>query len=59
MKDMKAVVGIFRSREKAEQQFRGLPVDVATGDMTDVAAFAEALRGIDLVFHTAAYFRDS
>ena len=48
-----------RSREKAESQFAGLPVEIVTGDMSDVASFAAQLKGVDVVFHTAAYFRDS
>jgi dihydroflavonol-4-reductase len=43
---------------KVPIQFAGIPVDVIPGDMRDVAAFASALAGVDIVFHTAAYFRD-
>lgn len=42
---------------------RLLPVDprleVVTGDMADVAAFAPALSGCGALIHAAAYFRDS
>jgi nucleoside-diphosphate-sugar epimerase len=34
-------------------------VTFCRGDLEDVAAFAAALRGADVVFHTAAYFRES
>jgi dihydroflavonol-4-reductase len=53
------VKALARSRRKAAEQFAGLDVEVVEGDMTNVPAFQEALRGIDVLFHTAAYFRDS
>jgi dihydroflavonol-4-reductase len=53
------VRALARSPEKAAQQFAGLPVDIITGDILAVGAFAPALAGVDVVFHTAAYFRDS
>lgn len=31
---------------------------VIEGDMTGVPAFQEALRGVDVLFHTAAYSRE-
>ena len=34
-------------------------IEVVEGNLTDVHAFQEALRGVDVLFHTAAYFRDS
>ncbi len=53
------VKALARSRQKAARQFPGLPVDIVEGDMRSVAAFAEPLRGVDVVFHTAAFFRDN
>lgn len=53
------VKALARSRRKAAEQFAGLDVEVVEGDMTNVPAFREALRGSDVLFHTAAYFRDS
>lgn len=53
------VRGLVRSAEKARRQLAGLAVELVEGDMTDVRAFADALRGCDVVMHTAAYFRDS
>jgi dihydroflavonol-4-reductase len=44
--------------DKVPIQFSGIHVDVIPGDMRDVASFASALVGVDIVFHTAAYFRD-
>jgi len=53
------VKALVRSRTKGEQQFGDLiGVELVVGDMGNVAAFAAALRGSDVVFHTAAYFRD-
>lgn len=51
------VRALVRSPDKAATQ---LPDDVelVRGDLGDVAAFADALDGCDLVFHTAAYFRE-
>jgi nucleoside-diphosphate-sugar epimerase len=50
---------LARSREKAERQFGGLEIEIVEGDMTDVRSFQSALHGVDVLFHTAAYFRDS
>ncbi len=50
---------LVRSRAKAAQQFAGLEIEIVEGDMTDVASFRPALRDVDVLFHTAAYFRDS
>lgn len=33
-------------------------MDLGEGDMLDVAAFAPEIAGSDVVFHTAAYFRE-
>jgi nucleoside-diphosphate-sugar epimerase len=55
-----AVTALVRSTRKAESQFAGLDgVTVIQGDMTNVPAFAAALAGCEVLFHTAAYFRDS
>jgi nucleoside-diphosphate-sugar epimerase len=53
------VKALARSKDKAAGQFAGLDVEVIEGDMTDVPAFRDALKGVDVLFHTAAYFRDS
>ncbi len=44
--------------DKVPIQFAKVSVDIILGDMRDVPAFACALSGVDIVFHTAAYFRD-
>ncbi|MCX6609281.1 MAG: SDR family oxidoreductase [Acidobacteria bacterium] len=53
------VRALARSREKAERQFDGLEVEVVEGDLGNVSGFAKGLEGADVLFHTAAYFRES
>ncbi|MFT7579308.1 MAG: dihydroflavonol-4-reductase [Myxococcota bacterium] len=53
------VRALVRSKDKAETQFGDLDVEVVEGDMARVSDFAEKLIGADVLFHTAAYFRDS
>lgn len=53
------VRALVRSPDKARRQFDGLDVEIVRGDMLDVPGFAPALAGVDTIFHTAAYFRDS
>ena len=53
------VRALVRSRSKAQRLLGELPVELVEGDMTDVAAFAPRLQGVEVLFHTAAYFRDS
>src|ERR1051326_7714842 len=52
------VRGLVRSKEKAQRVFPGSPIDFVTGDMSNVAEFAARLGGCDVLFHTAAYFRE-
>lgn len=52
------VTVLARSVEKAGRQLGGLGVTIVQGDIADVAAFAPALAGHDVLFHTAAYFRE-
>ena len=52
------VCGLVRSPEKAQRVFPRGKVDLVTGNVRDVATFAEALAGCDALFHTAAYFRE-
>ena len=52
------VTGLIRSEAKARDLLGDLDVAVVRGDMRDVAGFADALRGCDALFHTAAYFRE-
>ena len=53
------VKALVRSRAKANEQFAGLNVEVVEGDMNDVSSFKDALAAGDVLFHTAAFFRDS
>ena len=50
---------LVRSEEKAERLLEGLGVEFVRGDMTNVWDFAPALDGVDVLFHTAAYFRET
>ena len=54
------VRALARSRAKADAQFGRLAgLEIVEGDMREVAGFAPALADCDVVFHTAAYFRES
>ncbi len=54
------VKALVRTRKKAAEQFADLDgIEVVLGDMAWVTNFAPALVGCDVVFHTAAFFRDS
>lgn len=53
------VNALARTPAKAAKQLGESPrLRVVKGDMEDVCAFAQHLRGSDVLFHTAAYFRD-
>ena len=52
------VRGLVRSPEKAQRVFPDSNIDLVTGNIRDVATFAEKLAGCDALFHTAAYFRE-
>jgi len=52
------VRGLVRSKEKAAKVFPDSKVEFVTGDMSNVQGFASHLDGCDLLFHTAAYFRE-
>ncbi|HJU88955.1 MAG TPA: SDR family oxidoreductase [Gemmatimonadaceae bacterium] len=55
---------LARSKEKASLQLADLDesarerYSIVVGDLSDVSAFAASLEGVDIVFHTAAYFRE-
>ncbi|MFN3735401.1 SDR family oxidoreductase [Comamonas testosteroni] len=54
------VKALVRSETRGMQQFAGVKgVELVQGDMADVPAFSRALQGCDVVFHTAAFFRDN
>lgn len=52
------VKALVRSRDKASKLFEDLPIEYVVGDMENVSGFAGELAGIDVLFHTAAYFRE-
>jgi dihydroflavonol-4-reductase len=52
------VRALVRSRAKANTTFAGLNVEIIEGDMENVAGFAKSLEGCDVLFHTAAFFRE-
>ncbi len=53
------VRALVRSQEKAKKQFSDLSVEIVEGDMSNVSKWSSALAGCDVLFHTAAHFRDS
>lgn len=52
------VKGLVRSIDKAQRFLGDTGMQLIQGDMDRVPAFAEALTGVDVVFHTAAFFRE-
>lgn len=53
-----SVKALARSRAKAQKQLGTEGVEIIEGDMEAVGQFAPALAGCDVLFHTAAYFRE-
>ncbi len=49
---------LARSTEKAKKILGNLDITVVEGDMAEVERFAPELEGVDVLFHTAAYFRE-
>lgn len=52
------VRGLVRSKEKGARAFPQAQIEFVSGDMSNVAGFASNLAGCDVLFHTAAYFRE-
>ncbi len=52
------VIGLTRSAEKFERMLGDTAAIRVVGDIEDIDGFAEHLTGCDVVFHTAAYFRE-
>jgi dihydroflavonol-4-reductase len=52
------VRALARSQAKAKQFLGNTGAEIIIGDMENVQGFAHALEGVDVVFHTAAYFRE-
>lgn len=52
------VIGLTRSAEKSERMLGDTAATPVVGDIQDIEGFADHLNGCDVVFHTAAYFRE-
>uniref|UniRef100_B8HSG1 NAD-dependent epimerase/dehydratase n=1 Tax=Cyanothece sp. (strain PCC 7425 / ATCC 29141) TaxID=395961 RepID=B8HSG1_CYAP4 len=52
------VRGLVRSIDKANRFLGNSGVEFVQGNIDDVSGFTAALQGIDVVFHTAAFFRE-
>jgi dihydroflavonol-4-reductase len=52
------VWALARSKEKARRELGDTTARIIVGDVRNVAEFAYDLRGTDVLFHTAAYFRE-
>ncbi len=52
------IKALVRSKDKAKKWLGDLDLTLVEGDMAKVADFAPELKGSDVVFHTAAYFRE-
>jgi dihydroflavonol-4-reductase len=52
------VRALVRSEEKARRLLGDTGAELVVGDMGNVKGFADALPGCEVVFHTAAYFRE-
>jgi dihydroflavonol-4-reductase len=52
------VVGLTRSAEKFERMLGDTAAIPVVGDIEDIDGFADHLIGCEVVFHTAAYFRE-
>lgn len=52
------VKGLVRSIDKAKHFLGDSGVEFVQGDIENVPAFAEAFKGVDVLFHTAAFFRE-
>ncbi|MDH6133525.1 dihydroflavonol-4-reductase [Kitasatospora sp. MAA4] len=50
---------LVRDRSRAEQVLGGTGAELVEGDLLDVGRYASALEGCDVLFHTAAYFRET
>lgn len=52
------VKALIRSEEKAKKLFNDLPIEYVVGDMENIEAFSDEMKGCEVLFHTAAYFRE-
>ena len=52
------VKALARNKQKAQKILGNLKLEIVEGDLDNVAAFAHKLEDCDVLFHTAAYFRE-
>jgi dihydroflavonol-4-reductase len=52
------VKALARNKQKAQKVLGHLKLEIVEGDLDNVSKFAPALAGCDVLFHTAAYFRE-
>ncbi|MBC7870191.1 MAG: SDR family oxidoreductase [Chitinophagaceae bacterium] len=52
------VKALARSAEKARRLLGDLNIEIVVGDMENLDGFVDAMTGCDVLFHTAAYFRE-
>ncbi len=52
------VKALARARDKARQILADTRAEIVVGDMENIEGFAAELEGSDVLFHTAAYFRE-
>ncbi len=52
------VKALVRSKKKASKVLGDIDITIVEGDMLDIKNFAQELGGCDVLFHTAAYFRE-
>ena len=50
---------LSRSAKKAEMMIGKLDVEVVIGDLMDIESWAHHMKGCDILFNTAAYFRET
>jgi dihydroflavonol-4-reductase len=52
------VVALARNPQKAQKILGNLKLEIVEGDLDNISKFAPALEGCEVLFHTAAYFRE-
>jgi len=52
------VLALARSKDKARRELGDTTARIIIGDVRNLADFAYDLKGVDVLFHTAAYFRE-
>ncbi len=52
------VKALARNQQKAKKVLGHLKLEIIEGDLDNISKFAPALEGCDVLFHTAAYFRE-